>query len=70
MANEIDKTVKNVRDAVKEGVHRENAEIEREDRENYDDVMTPGEKTKSVGREAAEKTKAAVDHAKRKIPNR
>lgn len=67
MANEVKKTVKNIRDAVKEGVHRGNADVERENREEYGDVMTPGEKAGSVGREATEKVKAEVDRAKRKV---
>jgi hypothetical protein len=67
MANEVKKTVKNVRDAVKEGVHRGNADVEREEREEFGDVMTPGEKAESMGREAAEDVKAGVDRAKRKI---
>ncbi|HEY1976667.1 MAG TPA: hypothetical protein VGG89_08985 [Candidatus Baltobacteraceae bacterium] len=67
MANEIKKTVKNVRDAVKEGVHRGNADVERENREEYGDLMTPGEKAGSVGREATEDVKAEVDRAKRKV---
>lgn len=67
MANEVKKTVKNIRDAVKEGVHRGNADIERENREEYGDVMTPGEKAESMGREATEDVKAGVDRAKRKV---
>ncbi len=67
MANEIKNTLKNVRDAVKEGVHRGNADIERENREEFGDVMTPGEKAESVGREAAEDVKAGVDRTKRKV---
>lgn len=66
MANEIKKTVKNVRDAVKEGVHRGNADAERETREGFGDVMTPGEKAGSVGREVTEDVKAEIDRAKRK----
>lgn len=67
MANEIKKTVKDVRDAIKEGVHKGNADIERENREEYGDVMTPGEKAGSMAREATEETKAGIDRAKRKI---
>lgn len=67
MANEIKKTVKNVRDAVKEGVHRGTADAEHETREDFGDVMTPGEKAESMGREATENVKAGVDRAKRKI---
>lgn len=67
MANEVKKTVNNIRDAVKEGVHRGNADIERENREEYGDVMTPGEKAGSMGREVTENVKADVDRAKRKV---
>jgi len=66
MANEIKKTIKNVRDAVKEGVHRGNADIEHENRQDSGDLMTPGEKAGSVGREVTENVKAGVDRAKRK----
>jgi hypothetical protein len=67
MANEIKKTVKNVRDAVKEGVHRGNADAEHETREEFGDVMTPGEKAGSMGREVSEDAKAEMDRAKRKV---
>ena len=67
MANEVKKTVRNVTDAVKEGVHRGKADAERDDRETFGDLMTPGEKAGSVGREAAEDVKANVDRAKRKV---
>ena len=67
MANEIKKTVKDIGDAVKEGVHRGNADAERATRAEFGDVMTPGEKAGSMGREVSEETKAGVDRAKRKI---
>jgi hypothetical protein len=67
MGNEIKKTVKDVRDAVKEGVHRGNADVERDTRTEYGDVMTPGEKLDSVGREIKEETKAGIDRSKREI---
>ncbi|MBV8154676.1 MAG: hypothetical protein JO029_16095 [Candidatus Eremiobacteraeota bacterium] len=66
MANEIKKTVKDVGDAVKEGVHRGNADAERETRDEFGDVMTPGEKAGSIGREVSEKGKAEFDRMKRK----
>ena len=67
MANEIKKTVKDVRDAVKEGVHQGNADVERQRRIENGDIMTPGEKAGSMAREASEETKAGVDRAKRNI---
>jgi hypothetical protein len=67
MSNEIKKTVKDVRDAIKEGVHKGNADAERETRSEFGDVMTPGEKAGSMGREATEETKAGIDRAKRKV---
>ena len=66
MSNEIKKTVENVKDAVKEGAHRANAETEHEARTEFGDVMSPGEKAGSVAREASEDMKAAIDRAKRK----
>jgi hypothetical protein len=67
MGNEIKKTIKDVGDAIKEGVHRGNAEAERETRAEFGDVMTPGEKTESVIREGSEDVKAGVDRAKRNV---
>lgn len=67
MAHESEKTIKNVRDAVKETLHRGNAAAERETREDLGPAMTPGEKAKSAVREASEETKAEIDHAKRKV---
>lgn len=66
MGNEIKKTVKDIRDAVKEGVHKGNADAERENRAEHGDVMTPGEKAGSKAREVSEEVKAAFDRAKRK----
>lgn len=67
MADEIKKVVKNVGDAIKEGIHRGNADAEHETRDEFGDVMTPGEKAGSMGREAAEDVKAGVDRAKRNL---
>ncbi|HEV3154265.1 MAG TPA: hypothetical protein VGZ02_10715 [Candidatus Baltobacteraceae bacterium] len=67
MANEIKKTVDDVRDAVKEGIHRGNAAAERDTRESAGDLMTPGEKAGSVARETEENVKAGIDKAKRNI---
>ncbi len=70
MADEIKKAVKDVRDAVKEGVHRGNADVERDRRSEHGEVMTPGEKAGSVAREISEETKAGVDRAKREVRDR
>jgi hypothetical protein len=67
MGNEVKKTIKDIGDAVKEGVHRGNADAEHETRAEFGDVMTPGEKAESVTNEISEDTKAGIDHAKRKI---
>jgi gas vesicle protein len=67
MANEIKKTVKDVGDAIKEGVHRGNADAEHDTRTAFGDTMTPGEKTESVIREGKEDVKAGIDRAKRNI---
>lgn len=67
MSNEIKKTVKDLGDAVKEGVHEGKADAEHQTRAEYGDVMTPGEKAGSVAHEASEKAKAEIDHAKRKV---
>lgn len=66
MANEIKKIVKDLGDAVKEGVHKGNADAERATRAEYGDVMTPREKGESVVREGSEEVKAGIDSAKRK----
>ena len=57
----------NIKDAVDETRHREAAEVEREERELNGDVMTPGEKIRSTGREAEHDVLAGVDRAKRAI---
>lgn len=67
MANEVKKVVKDVRDAVKEGVHQGNADAEHATRSEFGDVMTPGEKVDSMAREVSEETKAGIDKAKRNI---
>lgn len=70
MSNELNKTVKNVTDAVKEGIHRGEADSERDMRAEYGDVMTPGEKGASVAREISSNVKAAGDHVKRDVRNK
>jgi hypothetical protein len=65
--DKIEKTVKNVRDAVTEHVHRGDAAAERELRRDFGETMTPGEKAKSIGHEASEEAKAEIDRAKRKL---
>ncbi len=67
MGNEIKKTIDDVGDAIKEGVHRGNAGAERGARTELGDVMTPGEKAGSVAREVTEDTKAEIDKAKRNL---
>jgi hypothetical protein len=67
MGNEIKKTIDNVGDAIKEGVHRGNADAEHETRTAFGDVMTPGEKTDSVIREGTENVKAGIDKTKRTL---
>ena len=67
MANELNKAVKDVRDAVKEGVHRGTAGAEHESRTEFGDVMTPGEKAGSMAREVSEETKAEIDKTKRNL---
>lgn len=66
MSNEIKKTVKDVSDAIHEGAHKGKADAEHEERSEFGDVMTPGEKAGSAAREVSEEAKAAVDRAKRK----
>ncbi len=63
----IKKIAKNIRDTVSEGVHRGEAESEREKRAVVGDVMTPGEKAESVVHEVSEESKAGVDRLKRDV---
>lgn len=67
MGNEIKKAVNDVGDAIKEGVHRGNADAEHATRAEFGDVMTPGEKADSVMHEGSEEVKAGIDRAKRKL---
>lgn len=67
--DELNKTVKNVGDAVKEGVHRSEADLERERRAETGDVMTPGEKAGSVVNEVKNDAKAEGDRLKREVRN-
>jgi len=67
MANEIKKTLDDIGDSVKEGIHRGNAAAEHETRKDFGDVMTTREKVDSVANEAGENVKAGVDKAKREI---
>lgn len=67
MANEIKKTLNDIGDAVKEGIHRGNASAEHDSRTIAGDAMTPGEKAGSVAREASEDMKAGVDKTKRNL---
>jgi len=67
MANEIKKTIDDIGDSVKEGIHRGNADAEHETRKDFGAVMTTREKVDSVANEAGENVKAGVDKAKREI---
>ncbi len=67
MADELNKMVKDVGDAVKEGIHRGKADAEHDTRTIAGDVMTPGEKAGSMAREVSEESKAEIDKAKRNI---
>ncbi len=67
MADEIKRTIKDVGDTIKEGVHRGNAQTEHASRTVAGDVMTPGEKAGSVAREVTEDTKAEIDKTKRSV---
>ena len=67
MSDEVKKMVKDIGDAVKEGVHRGNADAEHETRNEFGEVMTPREKAESVTTEISENTKAELDRAKRKL---
>lgn len=69
MGNEFEKIGKNVKDTIKEGVHRGEADVEREKRAEFGDVMTPGEKAESVVHEVSEDAKAGVDRMKRDVRN-
>lgn len=67
MSNEVKKIVNDARDAVKETVHRSNADAEHETRDEMGSLMTPGEKAGSAAREVSEEAKAEMDRAKRKL---
>jgi hypothetical protein len=63
----IKKAGKNIKDTVTEGIHRGEAESEREKRATFGEVMTPGEKTESVVHEVSEESKAGIDRLKRDV---
>ncbi len=65
--NEINKTVKDIGDTLKEGAHRGEADAERAKRSVAGDAMTPGEKLGSVAKEVGSDTKAEIDKTKRSI---
>ncbi len=67
MANEIKRTIDDIGDAAKEGLHRGSAEVEHEKRAAFGDAMTPGEKVGSVVNETKENANADIDKAKREI---
>ena len=70
LKREIDKTRKNVRDAVDEAGHRTAAEAERLDRETDPGTMTPGDHARSVMNETKHKVQADIDKAKRVVRNK
>ncbi|HET7812829.1 MAG TPA: hypothetical protein VFL13_00495 [Candidatus Baltobacteraceae bacterium] len=65
--SEIGKAIKNVGDAVDEGIHRGEAAGERAKRDVAGDAMTPGEKLGSVANEVKRDVQADMDKAKRNI---
>lgn len=67
MANEIKRTIDDIGDAVKEGIHRGKADAEHDTRTVAGDVMTPQEKAESVVREGTENLKAGIDRTKRNV---
>lgn len=67
MADQVKKTIDDVKDAVHEAKHRTDADIEKAKRDIAGDEMTTGERVKSVVHEDVERTKADVDKAKRDI---
>jgi len=63
----IEKTAKNIKDAITEAGHRSAAEGERAKRDLAGDEMTSSEKLGSMVNETKEDVLAEVDRAKRKI---
>jgi DNA-binding transcriptional regulator GbsR (MarR family) len=68
LERELDKTAKNVRDAVDEAKHRAEADAERAKRE-LDPTMTESERIGSSLNEARHGVQADVERAKRDIRN-
>jgi hypothetical protein len=65
--SDINKLGKDVGDAIKEGVHRGEADSERAKRTVAGDEMTPGEKAGSIAKEIGSDVKADIDKSKRTI---
>jgi hypothetical protein len=65
--SEISKLGKDAADAIKEGVHRGEADSERAKRTIAGDQMTPGEKAGSIANEIGSDIKADIDKSKRNI---
>lgn len=63
--HEVKKQARNVRDTIDEHAHRTQAETEHEKRAVAGDVMTPGEKARSMAKEGAHRIQAGADAAKR-----
>ena len=68
--NPITKTVKDVRDATRETLHRSAADAERSNRELAGDMMTTKEKVTSVASEGKHRVQAEIDKGKRKVRDR
>lgn len=63
-------TIDNTRDAAREAIHRSTADAEHARRDLDGDEMTAGEKVKSVGNEAKNRTQAELDKIKREVRSR
>lgn len=67
VSGQIERGLKDARDALDETMHRSAAEAERTRREIEGEEMTPGEKIASGANEAKERLEAEADKAKRNI---
>ncbi|MBC5829484.1 MAG: hypothetical protein GIW98_04760 [Candidatus Eremiobacteraeota bacterium] len=67
--DEFNKAVDNTKDTVKEGLHRGEADTEREKRRVDGDDMTFGDKAKSVVNEGKNDVQADYDKTKKDVRN-
>ena len=67
LERELDKAVKDTRDAVKETGHRTAAEMERMNRDSDPGTMTEGERMRSALNETRHNVEAEVDKGKRAV---